>query len=213
MRAPYFRMLYDIDIWGQSIHCFRIIDTTPITFDLSSLSLIRLCDLFFQCYCYYRCHRTIQWHQCHGRRDIDRLVKIIHGRASSIISKKEKPLDPRNDAGAITGQQEPIIPLHNHYRREVPGLSSQSTRITWSDSDPLRRVSIRKSQKWIRTRYQEILHLPITQRFSHSIQGRPDQDARAQKQESQNAVHITIERKKTSRDWSSSDPSSNPGIE
>ena len=78
-------------------------------------------------------------------------------------------------------------------RREVPHLPRQSTGITGSDPDPLRQTSIRKLQKCIGTRGHEIFLVPRTRRVIHSIRGRPDQDARARKQERKNAMHRTIE--------------------
>ena len=65
-------------------------------------------------------------------------------------------------------------------------------------------------QKWIGTWGHKIIRVPRTRRFGQVIQGRPNQDACAWKQERKNAVHRTIEGKHSSGDWSHPDPISNP---
>ena len=100
----------------------------------------------------------------------------------------------------MIGRREPRSPFHSHYMREVHHLPCQSIGITVSDPDPLRRISISKTQKWIGTGGREILCVPRTRRVSHVIRGRPNQDALAQKQERKNAEHRTIEGKNSSGD-------------
>ena len=111
---------------------------------------------------------------------------------------------------AITGRTEPRSPFRNHERREVPCLPRQSTGITGSDPDPLRRLRIRKFKKWIGKLCHGILFVTGTWRVIHGIWGRPDLDDCARKQERKNSVHRTIEGKNSSVDWSHPDPISNP---
>ena len=107
----------------------------------------------------------------------------------STEAEKENLGDPKNYAGAITGRREPTIPFHNHDRGEVPHLPLQITGIKGSDTYPLHRLIIRKSQKWIGTWGHNILCVTRTRRVSHGIWGRPDQDAWSRKQERKNSVH------------------------
>ena len=198
-------LIFEVNLFIVS----RITNTTQFFF----ISLAYLWYVLVKKLVYYYRNDTIQRHHCHRRRKIVSLAKIIQGRASFIRSGKGKLGNPRNDAGAITVCWKLRIPLHNHDRREVHHLSSQSTGIAGSDPDSLYRLSIRKLQKWIGTQGQKSLHVPRTRRVSHYIWGRPDQDACARNQLNQKVVHRTIECKNSSGDSGYPDPRRNPGTE